>query len=247
MSSIVDQSEQKDSLYLPKIKSTESSFVEFEYSQTREDISIKSSVSSVQKLQVVEETTIPHIKLNWATLFIQMKLCQKTLRQFLDERNSSNSFEEFYQSHRMGGHLEVCKNILQQLVHGLAYIHSRGIVHHDIKPSNIFISNENQNFQIQLGDFGLSCPLHSNNGQHTDNAGGIGTLLYAAREQLDGRCEKKSDIYSLGVILMELCVSCSTEMERHEMVKLIRNGGFPKGLDKSFGTLIKRFVYLNAL
>lgn len=232
----MERSEQKDSLFLP-IKSNESSFnVEFEYSQTQEEI--KSSVSSVRMLQVLEEKA--HIKLNWATLFIQMKLCEKTLRQFLDERNSSSSFKEFYHRQGLGEHLQVCKEIFQQLVHGLAYIHSRDIVHHDIKPSNIFISNENENFQIQLGDFGLSCPLHSNNGQHSDNAGGIGTPLYAAKEQLEGRCEKKSDTYSLGVILMELCLSCSTEMERHQMVENIRKGIFPDGLDERFGTLIKR-------
>ena len=83
---------------------------------------------------------------------------------------------------------------------------------------------------------------HPSSGQHNDNAGGIGTPLYAAREQLDGRCEKKSDIYSLGVILMELCVKCNTEMERHEMVENIRKGKLPEMMDERFGQLIKRLI-----
>uniref|UniRef100_A0A336L7M6 non-specific serine/threonine protein kinase n=1 Tax=Culicoides sonorensis TaxID=179676 RepID=A0A336L7M6_CULSO len=53
--------------------------------------------------------------------------------------------------------LSVATDIFTQWHNGLSKIHSRKIVHHDIKPSNIFLSVEaNGKINIQLGDFGLA-------------------------------------------------------------------------------------------
>lgn len=68
----------------------------------------------------------------------------------------------------------------------MEYIHSKGIVHHDIKPSNIFIQLENGALLVQLGDFGLACPLQS-----VRHSLALGTKLYAAPEQLAGKCDPK--------------------------------------------------------
>lgn len=78
---------------------------------------------------------------------------------------------------------------------GLKYIHSRGIVHHDIKPSNIFISAEGCNLLVQVGDFGLACPL-----QCVSHGFARGTPLYAAPEQLAGRCDPK--VMSLIIVFL---------------------------------------------
>lgn len=55
-----------------------------------------------------------------------------------------------------------------------------------LQPRNIFISTSGQ-LQIQLGDFGLACPLKSQRKTHT----ACGTHMYAAPEQLQGKCDPK--------------------------------------------------------
>lgn len=55
-----------------------------------------------------------------------------------------------------------------------------------LQPRNIFISTSGQ-LQIQLGDFGLACPLKSQGKNHS----ACGTHMYAAPEQLQGKCDPK--------------------------------------------------------
>lgn len=83
---------------------------------------------------------------------------------------------------------DVAMNIFSQALNGLRYIHMHNIVHHDIKPSNIFIGCEkNGDLYVQLGDFGLACPLDSKHSKESM----IGTPTYAAPEQLGGHCDPK--------------------------------------------------------
>ncbi|CAK9801674.1 Eukaryotic translation initiation factor 2-alpha kinase 1 [Anthophora plagiata] len=158
---------------------------------------------------------ISQVDKKYATLYIQMTLCEKTLQQWLDER-----IEVTPQA--------MISAILTQILCGLNYIHSRGIVHHDIKPSNIFISTSGQ-LQIQLGDFGLACPLQREN-HHSI----LGTHMYAAPEQLQGKCNPKSDIYSLGIVLLELLVHTKTHMERIKIINGLKRGQIPTTLTATY-------------
>ncbi|KAF5270509.1 hypothetical protein FQA39_LY08387 [Lamprigera yunnana] len=154
--------------------------------------------------------------LKWATLYIQMALCQTTLKQWLETRNQAGFQNDVLVSKSANSVIE----ILRQLLVGIEYIHSKRIVHHDIKPSNIFIQNDNNGpGLVQLGDFGLACPLQS-----AKHSLAFGTKLYSAPEQLQGKCDSKSDMYSLGIVLFELVTPFNTDMERiHTITELRKN------------------------
>ncbi|MCA5922326.1 MULTISPECIES: serine/threonine-protein kinase [Curtobacterium] len=92
-----------------------------------------------------------------------------------------------------------------QLADALAYVHSRGIVHRDVKPANILISDEGSSGfarTVKLTDFGVA---HFVDGSRLTNDGTvIGTAAYLSPEQVAGEpISFATDIYSLGLVLLE--------------------------------------------
>src|SRR5262249_17740913 len=82
---------------------------------------------------------------------------------------------------------------------GPAHPHGQGVVHRDVKPSNLLLDLEGG---VRLTDFGLAKLEGSDELTHTGDL--LGTLRYAAPEQLRGRSEPRSDVYSLGITLYEM-------------------------------------------
>jgi tetratricopeptide (TPR) repeat protein len=94
--------------------------------------------------------------------------------------------------------------VVSRLASGLAHAHRRGILHLDLKPGNILLTDEGQ---PMLLDFNLSRDLK----QRPEAGPAVGgTLLYMSPEQLEAyrgaarRLDGRSDVYSLGMILFEL-------------------------------------------
>jgi len=90
--------------------------------------------------------------------------------------------------------------IAKQMCEGLAEAHRLGVVHRDLKPSNIIVDREGN---ARILDFGLARSLKAKS--ITGPGVMIGTPTYMSPEQVDAKqVDKRSDIYSLGVILYEM-------------------------------------------
>jgi serine/threonine-protein kinase len=91
-------------------------------------------------------------------------------------------------------------NYIKQVLFGLSYAHERGIIHRDVKPSNIMISKDGQ---VKLLDFGLALPALGP--EFTRRGMILGSLRYMPPEQALGKqLDARSDIYSVGVTLFQL-------------------------------------------
>jgi serine/threonine protein kinase len=92
--------------------------------------------------------------------------------------------------------------LLLPVARALEYAHRQGMVHRDVKPSNILITSEGA---PMLTDFGIAKLLAGEETQNLTGTGiGIGTPEYMAPEQWTGALGPGLDIYSLGVVLYEL-------------------------------------------
>ena len=83
----------------------------------------------------------------------------------------------------------------------LAYAHEFGIVHRDVKPSNILFDQKGRPI---LTDFGIAKILETGETNLTGTGLGVGTPEYMAPEQWRGKASEATDQYSLGIVLYEL-------------------------------------------
>jgi eukaryotic-like serine/threonine-protein kinase len=86
-----------------------------------------------------------------------------------------------------------------QVAEALGYAHDQNVLHRDIKPSNLLMDEEGT---VWVLDFGLA--KSEAVGEQSASRDIVGTLRYMAPERFDGRSDRRSDVYGLGITLYEL-------------------------------------------
>ncbi|MEO1615266.1 MAG: WD40 repeat domain-containing serine/threonine-protein kinase [Planctomycetota bacterium] len=96
------------------------------------------------------------------------------------------------------GYYQQVAAIGRDVAAALAHAHANGVIHRDVKPSNLLLD---RNGKVWLTDFGLA---KTGDNDLTQTGDVVGTLRFMAPERLDGLCDRRSDVYSLGATLYEL-------------------------------------------
>ena len=90
--------------------------------------------------------------------------------------------------------------VMEQVLSGLAEAHRLGIVHRDVKPENVLISEARQ---AKVADFGLAVAAAQAGASHAGTI--MGTVAYLSPEQVaTGAADPRSDVYAAGILLYEL-------------------------------------------
>jgi WD40 repeat protein/serine/threonine protein kinase/tetratricopeptide (TPR) repeat protein len=121
-------------------------------------------------------------------------------------------------------------NIGRQIAEALEYAHKQGVLHRDVKPSNLLLDLRGT---VWVTDFGLAkvAGPGAENLTHTGDI--LGTLRYMPPEAFDGKSDARSDVYSLGLTLYELLAlkPAFDEKERNKLIKQVTSSE-PTPLDK---------------
>jgi len=113
-----------------------------------------------------------------------------------------NELKEIVKTQRLASQQDII-NYATQIAEGLQAAHEKGIVHRDIKSSNIMVTNDGQ---IKIMDFGLA--KFRGSAQLTQIGTTLGTAAYMSPEQARGDdVDHRSDIWSFGVVLYEMLTS----------------------------------------
>jgi serine/threonine protein kinase/tetratricopeptide (TPR) repeat protein len=114
-------------------------------------------------------------------------------------------------------------SIARALTEGLAAAHKAGVIHRDLKPTNVLLDHDGR---VVLTDFGIARSLQE---ELTLTVGAIGTPQYMAPEQAyGGPVDARTDLYALGRIILEMLTGERAEIEPERLTEaLLRQGVAP--------------------
>ncbi|HWB09542.1 MAG TPA: protein kinase [Pirellulales bacterium] len=154
--------------------------------------------------------------------------------------------------------VEQAMNCVLQAARGLEYAHTEGIIHRDVKPSNLMVSQRGVVKILDLGlarlEHSLAVPLPAGNAELTTSGQVLGTVDYMAPEQsYDSRsADHRSDVYSLGCTLYRLLTGHPPYAGETMMQKLLahreqpipslreKRGDVPPALDALYQRMVAK-------
>lgn len=133
------------------------------------------------------------------------------------------------------------------LADALAYIHSQGVIHRDVKPANILLyraGEQDTRLYSKLTDFGIARMVNAT--MATATGATIGTANYLSPEQAHGSVvDTASDIYSLGLVLLECLTGQKAfpgAVVEAAVARLLRDPEVPDSLGPVWATLLTRMT-----
>lgn len=134
------------------------------------------------------------------------------------EANRSDGIAFRQKSQLQGSYWQSIAGIGIQIAEALQHAHEHGVLHRDVKPSNLLIDGKGV---VWVTDFGLAKADEEENLTRPGDT--LGTLRYMAPEQLDGTCDSRSDVYAVGATLYELATRqpVHNATERRQLIKQV--------------------------
>ncbi|VEU43327.1 unnamed protein product [Pseudo-nitzschia multistriata] len=236
-----NKSRMNNAISFQSLRSSRSSIEESTSEWSQESKNQSDATQEGNESNTIEEKVAEPTVSQKYILYIQMQFCsQKTLADFLSNEEARRGPS----GSSIGGiDIPYALSLFLQTCQGVKHVHSKGLIHRDLKPNNIFIDDDGA---VKVGDFGLSRASSdsnkgdgeadssvvvgsTNNPSNADITAGVGTRSYASPEQMKGGSDYDSstDIYSLGIILFELCYPMYTGMERNIVLSNLRNHILP--------------------
>lgn len=125
--------------------------------------------------------------------------------------------------------------LIQQVLTALQHAHDADVIHRDVKPQNILLSDDilAHGGRVKMTDFGLAKVHRSGNPKRTVTQGVYGTLHYMSPEQVEGygEIDHRSDVYSLGMTYYEMLAGrlpFEEESSEYTIMRTIVEGDLPE-------------------
>lgn len=134
---------------------------------------------------------------------------------YFEHQEATYLVEEFVDGHPLTQELAQGKRwpksrviqFLKDMLHLLTFVHSQGVIHRDVKPSNIM--RRQSDHQLVLIDFGAAQTIPAGRFSETRTNVIVGTPGYMPVEQARGRAKPSSDLYALGMIALQAVTGIS--------------------------------------
>ena len=182
--------------------------------------------------------------------------------EYINGGGLSNCLKKYMDKHKKAFPEEIVQHLMRQIIEGLYYLHSRKIIHRDLKLDNIMINfdteadKENLNMmraRVKIIDFGFAIQLTSEKKDLTYSAVGSPINMdpiilnkFSKRKDPNLGYDEKADIWSIGTVCYELLIGKAVfnATTMNDLVDKVENGTYtvPKSLSKEVVSFLNEML-----